>query len=69
MSLYDYRVSQQLSKDDPPFYALIMAAMRKADTANAAMLKACWPDIWAELYSRYHVPGGELLEDMDKEKA
>ena len=66
MSLYDYKMSQQLSKDDPPFYALIMAAMRKADTPNTAMLKACWPEVWDELYARYHAPGGYLnAEEMN----
>jgi len=34
MSLYDYRASQQISAAGPPFYSLIMAAMRQADTAN-----------------------------------
>lgn len=28
MSLFDYRAAQEIVKVDPPFYALIMAAMR-----------------------------------------
>ena len=36
MSLHSYWASIKLSKDDPPFSALIMAALRKADTDNAA---------------------------------
>ena len=60
MSLYDYRVSQKISADDPPFYALIMAAMRKADTTNEYKLRAAWPDVWEELGKRYPAPGGFL---------
>lgn len=63
MSLYDYRISQQLDREDYPFYALIMAAMRKADTTNVELLKAAWPEVWDELFRRYHAPGGQLPED------
>lgn len=35
MSYYDYRVSREIAAQDFPFYALIMAAMRK-DTSSAA---------------------------------
>ena len=58
MSYYDYRCSQQLMRDDPPFYALIMAAMRKADTNNMYMLTRAWPEVAAELAFRYNAPGG-----------
>ena len=58
MSLHGYLYSLELSKDDPPFYALIMAAMRKADTINTAKLKATWPDVYEELEKRYWAPGG-----------
>ena len=30
MSLYDYKASRELGHSDVPFYALIMAAMRKS---------------------------------------
>ena len=60
---HEYLVSQELSAEDHPFYALIMAAMRKADTANTAKLKAAWPEVWKELYARYHAPGGTLTEN------
>jgi hypothetical protein len=63
MSLHEYRMSLELSKDDPPFYALIMAAMRKADTDNTEKFKAMWPEVWDELYRRYHAPGGILPDD------
>lgn len=60
MSLFDYRASQRILQDDPPFYALIMAAMRKADTANAGMLRFAFPVTWHELQARYDSPGGLL---------
>lgn len=63
MSLYDYQVSQQLAKDDPPFAALIMAALRKADSYNAYLLEECWPEICGEMRARYDAPGGRLPED------
>lgn len=60
MSLYDYQVSQQISEGDPPFYALIMAAMRKADTFNMAKLQRAFPAVYAEVSARYNAPGGML---------
>jgi hypothetical protein len=69
MSLYDYKVSQSLDRkgccgaQDIPFYALIMAAMRKADDINTNLLRQCWPDVWDELQRRYNAPGGVLPED------
>lgn len=60
MSLYDYKASQQLGMEDPPFYALIMAAMRKADDRNLLALQMAFPDVWTELRDRYNAPGGAL---------
>ncbi|MGV0627175.1 hypothetical protein [Mycolicibacter minnesotensis] len=65
MSLYDYNASGYLAMQDPPFYALIMAAMRRADTANAALLRTCWPDVWDEVQARYNAPGGVLPTDPE----
>ena len=58
MSLYDYQVSRELI--GVPFAALIMAAIRKADTGNAERLRAAFPDIDAEVRARYDAPGGRL---------
>jgi len=58
MSRNNYLVSQKIEAENYPFYALIMAAMRKADSNNAAKLKAAWPDISAELQYRYWSSGG-----------
>ncbi|WP_137146924.1 hypothetical protein [Mycolicibacterium sp. CR10] len=63
MSLYDYRASRQIGAADPPFYALIMAAIRKADTQNAARLRMAFPETFAEVEARYHAPGGVLTTD------
>jgi len=62
MSQHDYEVSKRIAYDYP-FYALIMAAMRQADTDNTARLRAAFPDVWAELQARYNAPGGVLPSD------
>lgn len=64
MSLYDYRVAQQLSTaQDIPFYSLIMAAMIRADSTNIVLLRAAFPEVWQEVYQRYNAPGGMLDGD------
>lgn len=60
MSLYDYQQSRALAAEDPTFDALIMAAIRKADTVNAAKLRIAFPRIARELDDRYQAPGGLL---------
>ncbi|QDQ97955.1 hypothetical protein [Tomitella fengzijianii] len=60
MSLHAYQRSRALAASDEPFYALVMAAMRKADSRNAAALQAALPDTHAELSARYQAPGGLL---------
>ncbi|MGP4054131.1 hypothetical protein ACTWP6_04795 [Mycobacterium sp. 4D054] len=67
MSLFDYRASQHIGVSDPPFYALIMAAIRKADSQNAARLRMAFPEIYAEFEARYHAPGGTLPTDRENE--
>lgn len=63
MSLYDYKCAKQLAANDPPFDALIMAAMRKADSYNFVRLEHAFPEIAAELVERYNAPGGRLSSD------
>lgn len=58
MSYHEYRIGQEIAAHDYPFYSLIQAAMRKADTDNAAALREAFPSTWAELERRYHAPGG-----------
>lgn len=60
MSLFDYRQSRELSAKDASFAALIMAAIRKADSFNALALSETFPEIAEELQARYDAPGGVL---------
>ena len=60
MSHYDYEKSREVASPDVSFAALIMAAMRKADSSNAEKLRAMWPTMWEELRARYDAPGGVL---------
>jgi hypothetical protein len=63
MARYDYEMYKMVVSNDPSFESLIMAAYRKADTANAAALRALWPGIVDELQARYNAPGGILEGD------
>lgn len=58
MSLYDYKQSIEIDKQDYPFYGLIMAAMRKADYENIQKLITAFPDVYKEFNERYNSPGG-----------
>ena len=63
MSLHEYRESQNIEAENYPFYALIMAAMRQADTVNRDRLKMVYPALYSELKQRYNAPGGSLSSD------
>jgi hypothetical protein len=65
VSLYEYRESMALG--DASFYALIMAAMRRADSYNITRLRAAFPETWEELHARYHAPGGLLPGEVAPE--
>lgn len=60
MSLYEYMESRRITLQDFSFYALIMAAMRKADSDNLPKLQEAFPETWGELAARYDAPGGVL---------
>jgi len=66
MSYHEYLKGKELVLDDPPFYALIQAAMRLADSDNAEKLKMIFPGVWRELNARYNSPGGLLPEDGEE---
>jgi hypothetical protein len=66
MSLYDYRESQKIAAFDFPFYSLIMAAMRQADSENIEKLKREFPAVWQEFSARYNAPGGILEGEQDR---
>ena len=63
MSYYEYKVGQEITAQDHPFYALIQAAMRQADTDNLFKLKTQWPRVWGEFKDRYNAPEGKLPGD------
>ena len=65
MSYFDYSVARELVAKDVPFDALIMAAMQRADTTNAAMLRGMYPAVWDEVQARYNAPGAMLPGDLD----
>lgn len=65
MSYWDYRASQHLEVYDYSFYALIMAAMRKADTENYAWLRHAFPLTESELNDRYNLPGGRYESEQE----
>lgn len=67
MSLFGYRQAVELEKADTDFYALIMAAMRRADDFNLARLKREFPEVWTELEARYNAPRGLLPGERDEE--
>jgi hypothetical protein len=56
MSLSDYKQSAALAVS-ASFHALVMAAMRRADTENYRRLAAAFPAIADELETRYRSPG------------
>lgn len=64
MSYHEYQMSKLIAGKDYPFYALIMAAMRQADTGNMAKLRAAWPGVADELQLRYDAPGGLLPDEL-----
>jgi hypothetical protein len=68
MSLYDYKMSIKIDAEDYPFYALLMALMRKADDGNAAKLRLMFSDVWRELFTRYNSPGGYLPEELEAQR-
>ena len=68
MSYQTYRTGQRIEAQDYPFYALIQAAMRQADTENQEKLRQVFPRVWNEMQSRYNAPGGYLFGDPELEE-
>ena len=60
MTHHDYQKSKEI---DAPFYAIIMAAMRKADSNNIEKLKYAFPEMFDEFHKRYNAPGGIIEGD------
>lgn len=68
MSHYDYIKGREIILCDPPFYAIIQAAMRKADTENLLRLQRQWPDTWQELQARHDLPNGLFPNEVESLK-
>ena len=66
LSMEDYQRSIMLS--DRPFYALIAAAMRRADTDNSRKLQQAFPATHRLLQERYNNPGGFSDIEMDQQQ-
>lgn len=67
MSLHDYEVSKEIAAEDYPFYALVMAAIRQADTDNLVRLRTAFPNTYGEMMARYRAPGGIIPSDKHHE--
>ena len=60
MSLHEYEKSKEIAIENYPFYGILMAAMRQADTINYRKFCDAWPEVVEELRERYNAPGGLL---------
>jgi len=66
MSYYSYKKSMEIVRAaDGDFYAVIMAAMRMADSMNHERLADAWLGVWQELRERYNAPCGLLPGECD----
>ena len=65
---FDYKESQKIAAEDHSFYALIIAAMRQADTRNMNELKAIFPEVYDEFVARYNATAGVLDSDAESVK-
>lgn len=63
LDFYSYQQSQRINMQGPPFYALIAAAMRQADSTNIEKLRAAFPNTWKGLLERHTKPGGRLPDE------
>jgi hypothetical protein len=64
VTLFDYEASRRIAQLDAPFHAMIMAAYRRADTINQALLEQAFPATCREVRLRYNAPGGRLPEEQ-----
>lgn len=64
LNLHEYEESIRIASFDYPFYALIAAAMRKADTNNLGRLRRMFPYVYDGLVRRLNEPLG-VVEEWD----
>ncbi len=67
MSLYDYQTSREIAAEYDTFFAILMAAMRLADSENAMALRSAFPDTWSELQARYEARGWLLEGEVSRD--
>lgn len=67
MSYHEYAASLDIAVKDYPFYALIMAAMRQADSDNLARLQVVFPAIYVELQARYNSNVGPKMGMLESD--
>lgn len=65
MTRHEYEESGRIAAKGYPFYALLMACMRQADSGNYARLRLAFPAVDVELAARYESPGGALASDVE----
>ena len=65
MTVYDYKESLQVTKENYSFDAMLMALMWKADSKNKAKIKAAWPEKVVEFKARSLCLGGVLPEEEE----
>lgn len=59
-NMYDYQLSLEISTHGFPFYALLAALIRKADSDNLERIRRERPTFTDEFIKRYNAPGGKL---------
>lgn len=63
VGLHAYRCANEDIPSDVPFYSLIAAAVKRADTPNLDALDRAFPGVVEEVRARYNAPGGVLEGD------
>jgi len=63
VSHYDFQVSREIEARGIPFYGLVMAAMRQADSHAIQKLRASFPETYVEFMARTDAPDGRLDGD------
>lgn len=63
VGLHAYNSAKNDIPADVPFYALIAAAVSRADTYNLDALDRAFPGVVDEVRARYNAPGGVLDGD------
>lgn len=66
ISYYDYGLSKRIASQDYPFYALLAALIRQADSDNLKRLESVFPEEVEEFRQRYNNAGGLLNAELER---